>query len=74
MMFFLLAFVALVAAFSITNTLITLTIQKTREIGLFKALGFSNRSVTSIFIWMGLTRVWHVEWLGRSCDCIAVSQ
>ena len=27
---------------------------KTREIGLFKALGFSNRSVTSIFIWMGL--------------------
>ena len=54
MMFFLLAFVALVAAFSITNTLITLTIQKTREIGLFKALGFSNRSVTSIFIWMGL--------------------
>ena len=35
---FLLAFVALVAAFSITNTLITLTVQKTHEIGLMKAL------------------------------------
>ena len=54
MMFFLLAFVALVAAFSITNTLITLTVQKTHEIGLLKALGFPNKSIVGIFIWMGL--------------------
>ncbi len=54
MMFFLLAFVALVAAFSITNTLITLTIQKTREIGLLKSLGFGNGGITGIFFWMGL--------------------
>ena len=54
MMFFLLAFVALVAAFSITNTLITLTVQKTREIGLLKSLGFGNGGITGIFFSMGL--------------------
>ncbi|MBN2703704.1 MAG: ABC transporter permease [Pontiellaceae bacterium] len=54
MMFFLLAFVAIVAAFSITNTLITLTVQKTREIGLLKSLGFGNGGITGIFFWMGL--------------------
>ena len=53
MMFFLLTFVALVAAFSITNTLITLTFQKTHEIGLLKALGFQKISIIGIFIWMG---------------------
>ena len=53
MMFFLLAFVALVAAFSITNTLITLTVQKTREIGLLKSLGFGSGGITGIFFWMG---------------------
>ncbi len=56
MMFFLLAFVALVAAFSITNTLITLTVQKTREIGLLKSLGFGNAGITHIFFWMGLVQ------------------
>ncbi len=54
MMFFLLAFVAIVAAFSITNTLITLTVQKTREIGLLKSLGFGNGGITGVFFWMGL--------------------
>ena len=54
MMFFLLAFVAFVAAFSITNTLITLTIQKTKEIGLLRSLGFGSRGITGIFFWMGL--------------------
>ncbi len=56
MMFFLLAFVALVAAFSITNTLITLTVQKTREIGLLKSLGFGSGGITGIFFWMGLVQ------------------
>ena len=54
MMFFLLIFIVLVAAFSITNTLITSVYQKTREIGLLKALGASDRSVTGIFIGQGL--------------------
>lgn len=53
MMFFLLIIITVVAAFGITNTLITVAVQKTREIGLLKALGFSNRSVMGVFIWQG---------------------
>jgi lipoprotein-releasing system permease protein len=53
MMFFLLMFITLVAAFSIMNTLITVTVQKTPEIGLLKALGFSSHSVMWVFFWQG---------------------
>jgi lipoprotein-releasing system permease protein len=53
MMFFLLIFITIVAAFGITNTLITVAVQKTREIGLLKALGFSDRSIMGVFIWQG---------------------
>ena len=54
MMFFLLIFIVLVAAFSITNTLITSIYQKTREIGLLKALGCSDGAVMRIFVLQGL--------------------
>jgi lipoprotein-releasing system permease protein len=53
MMFFLLIFIAIVAAFGITNTLITVAVQKTREIGLMKALGFSSLRVMGVFLWQG---------------------
>lgn len=53
MMFFLLIFITIVAAFGITNTLITVAVQKTREIGLLKALGFSNGRITGVFLWQG---------------------
>ncbi len=53
MMFFLLIFISIVAAFGITNTLITMAVQKTSEIGLLKAIGFSSRRVMSIFLWLG---------------------
>ncbi len=53
MMFFLLIFITVVAAFGIMNTLITVTVQKTREIGLLKALGFSPGSIMRVFFWQG---------------------
>jgi len=63
MMFFLLIFITIVAAFGITNTLITLTVQKTREIGLLKALGFSSGSIMRVFFWQG----WIEGVLGTAC-------
>lgn len=54
MQLFLLVFIVLVAAFSITNTLITTVIQKTREIGLLKAVGASSGTVMRIFLFQGL--------------------
>ncbi len=53
MMFFLLIFIVLVAAFSIANTLITSVYQKTREIGVLKALGASDATVRRIFLLQG---------------------
>jgi lipoprotein-releasing system permease protein len=53
MMFFLLIFIALVAAFGICNTLITVAVQKTREIGLLRAIGYSSNQVMGIFLWQG---------------------
>ena len=53
MMFFVLIFIVLVAASSITNTLITVVVQKTREIGLLRALGASSRTVMRVFILQG---------------------
>ncbi len=54
MMFFLLIFIVLVAAFSITNTLITVVHQKTREIGLLNSLGATPGTIMRIFILQGL--------------------
>ena len=53
MMFFLLIFIVLVAAFSIANTLITSAYQKTREIGLIKALGATDKFVAGVFVAQG---------------------
>jgi len=54
MMFFLLVFIILVAAFSIANTLITAVYQKTREIGILKAVGASDGTVLRIFVLQGM--------------------
>ena len=53
-MFFLLMFIILVAAFGIMNTLITMTVQKTREIGVLKALGARTWQVISVFLIQGM--------------------
>ena len=48
-MFYLLFFIMIVAAFGITSALITFVVQKTREIGLLKALG-STRQIMALFL------------------------
>ena len=53
-MFFLLMFIILVAAFGIMNTLITVTVQKTREIGVLKALGARTWQIVSVFLLQGM--------------------
>ncbi len=53
-MFFLLFFIIIVAAFGIMNTLITVTVQKTREIGVLKALGSRTAQVIWIFLAQGM--------------------
>lgn len=53
MMFILLCGISLVATMSVTNTLITLCVQKTHEIGLLKALGFPSGKVVGIFFLLG---------------------
>ncbi|MDD4181517.1 MAG: ABC transporter permease [Victivallaceae bacterium] len=54
MMFFIFFFIVLVAAFSIGNTLITVVFQKSREIGLLKALGATPFSMMRVFVWQGM--------------------
>ena len=66
MQFFLLIFIVLVAAFSITNTLITTVIQKTREIGLLKAVGATSGTVLRVFILQGF----FVGFLGTTAGII----
>jgi lipoprotein-releasing system permease protein len=53
-MFFLLMFIIIVAAFGIMNTLITVTVQKTREIGIMKALGASTSQIVWVFLGQGM--------------------
>ena len=49
-MLYILFFIVIVAAFGITCTLITFIVMKTREIGLMKALGATNRQVMWVFL------------------------
>lgn len=50
MMFYLLFFIMIVAAFGIVNSQITFVVQKTREIGILKAIGARNGQILSIFL------------------------
>ena len=52
-MFFLLFFIVVVAAFGIMSTLITVTVQKRREIGIVKALGANISQIIWIFLGQG---------------------
>lgn len=50
MMFYLLFFIVIVAAFGIVNCQITFVVQKTREIGILKALGGTQWQILWIFL------------------------
>jgi len=54
MIFFLLLFIVIVAAFSVTSSLLISVIRKTREIGLLGALGARPREVAACFCAQGL--------------------
>ena len=50
----LLSLISLVAVFCVMNTLLVLTVQKTPEIGLLKALGFPKQKIMSVFMVHGM--------------------
>jgi lipoprotein-releasing system permease protein len=54
MIFFLLTFIIIVAAFSVTSSLLISVVRKTREIGLLGALGGQPRQVAACFCFQGL--------------------
>jgi len=53
LMFFLLTFIVIVAAFGIAGTLITVAVQKTREIGVMKTVGMEGWTIARIFVLQG---------------------
>ncbi|MCM8765555.1 MAG: lipoprotein-releasing ABC transporter permease subunit [Candidatus Omnitrophica bacterium] len=53
-MFIILTLIIVVAAFNIASTLIMLVMEKTKDIGILKAIGVSNRSIKLIFSYEGM--------------------
>ena len=53
-MFIILSLIVLVAAFNIVSTLIVIVVQKTKDIGILKALGMSRKRIRKIFTYQGL--------------------
>ncbi|MDB6133503.1 MAG: lolE [Verrucomicrobiales bacterium] len=54
MMYLVLAFISIVAAFCIMNTMITMAVQKRKEIGMMRALGAKVSQIISLFAVKGL--------------------
>ncbi len=53
-MFIILALIILVASFNIASTLIVMVVEKTKDIGILKALGMSSASIRKIFTYQGI--------------------
>ncbi|HZJ14500.1 MAG TPA: ABC transporter permease [Chthoniobacteraceae bacterium] len=53
-MFIILMFLVIIAAFGITSTLITVTVQKRREIGILMALGANTTQIVWVFLAQGM--------------------
>lgn len=54
-MFIILTLIILVASFNIISTLIVMVVEKTKDIGILKALGMSSVDIRRIFLLQGLT-------------------
>ncbi len=54
MLTFVLSFLGLISAFSITAVMLTVTVQKRKEIGVMKALGATRSQISWVFLWQGL--------------------
>jgi lipoprotein-releasing system permease protein len=52
-MFVILALIVVVAAFNIASALIMVVLEKSRDIGVLKAMGASNRSIRRVFVFEG---------------------
>ena len=53
-MFIILSLIVLVAALNIVSTLIVMVVQKTKDIGIFKAIGMPRKQIRKIFTYEGL--------------------
>lgn len=53
-MFIILTLIVIVACFSIMGTLIMVVMEKTKDIGILKSIGASNKSIRKIFTYQGL--------------------
>ena len=63
MMYLVLGFISVVAAFCIMNTMITMAVQKRKEIGMMRALGAKTSQIVGLFVAKGLI----VAGLGVGC-------
>lgn len=54
MMYLVLAFISIVAAFCIMNTMITMAVQKRKEIGMMRALGARTSQIVGLFVVKGI--------------------
>ncbi len=53
-MFVILTLIVLVACFNIISTLVVMVVEKTKDIGILKAIGVTEKSIRRIFTWGGL--------------------
>ncbi len=64
-MFIILTLIVLVASFNIISTLILMTMEKVRDIGILKAMGAKDGAIMKIFLWEGFI----IGFLGTVLGC-----